>query len=111
MLGLTLINVFFFSDLWTGIASFMFVITILLQTFPFCYTCNLIMDDCDALAHAIFQSNWIDSGRRYQSTLLYFLHNVQQPIVFIAGGIFQISMSSNISVRLDRVPYPFPGLL
>ncbi|KAH8296914.1 hypothetical protein KR044_000815, partial [Drosophila immigrans] len=98
VLGLTLINVFFFSDIWTGIASFMFVITILLQTFPFCYTCNLIMDDCEALAHAIFQSNWIDSGSRYQSTLLYFLHNVQQPIVFIAGGIFQISMSSNISV-------------
>ncbi|XP_030081002.1 odorant receptor 42b [Drosophila hydei] len=98
VLGLTLINVFFFSDLWTGIASFLFVITALLQTFPFCYTCNLIMDDCEALSHALFQSNWIDSGPRYQSTLLYFLHNVQQPIAFIAGGIFPISMSSNISV-------------
>ncbi|ALC40429.1 Or22b [Drosophila busckii] len=98
VLGLTLINVFFFSDLWTGIASFTFVVTILLQTFPFCYTCNLIIDDCAALAHAIFQSNWLNAGSRYQSTLLYFLQNVQKPIVFIAGGIFQISMSSNISV-------------
>ncbi|EDW34949.1 GL20054 [Drosophila persimilis] len=98
VLGLTLINVFFFSDLWTGIASFMFVITILLQTFPFCYTCNLIMEDCDALTHAIFQSKWVDASRRYKMTLLYFLQNVQRPIVFIAGGIFQISMSSNISV-------------
>jgi len=60
VLGLTLINVFFFSDIWTGIASFMFVITILLQTFPFCYTCNLIMEDCESLTHAIFQSNWVD---------------------------------------------------
>ncbi|XP_034478113.1 odorant receptor 42b-like [Drosophila innubila] len=98
VLGLTLINVFFFSDLWAGIASFLFIITILLQTFPFCYTCNFIMDDCDDLANAIFQSNWINSGSRYQSTLLYFLHNVQQPITFIAGGIFPISMSTNISV-------------
>ncbi|KAH8350320.1 hypothetical protein KR084_008892, partial [Drosophila pseudotakahashii] len=98
VLGLTLINVFFFSDIWTGIASFMFVITILLQTFPFCYTCNLIMEDCESLTHAIFQSNWVDASRRYKTTLLYFLQNVQQPIVFIAGGIFQISMSSNISV-------------
>lgn len=81
-----------------AIASFVFVITTLLQTFPFCYLCNLIIDDCEALAHALFQSNWIDSGSRYQSTLLYFLHNVQQPIVFIAGGILPISMSSNISV-------------
>ncbi|XP_030560583.1 odorant receptor 42b [Drosophila novamexicana] len=99
VLGLTLINVFFFSDsLPVAIASFVFVITTLLQTFPFCYLCNLIIDDCEALAHALFQSNWIDSGSRYQSTLLYFLHNVQQPIVFIAGGILPISMSSNISV-------------
>lgn len=105
VLGLTLINVFFFSDLWTGIASFLFVITALLQTFPFCYTCNLIMDDCEALSHALFQSNWIDSGSRYQSTLLYFLHNVQQPIVFIAGGIFPISMSSNISVSCTKNMY------
>ncbi|KAI8036548.1 odorant receptor 42b [Drosophila gunungcola] len=98
VLGLTLINVFFFSDLWTGIASFMFVITILLQVFSFCYTCNLIMDDCESLTHALFQSNWVGASRRYKTTLLYFLQNVQQPIVFIAGGIFPISMSSNISV-------------
>ncbi|XP_034478114.1 odorant receptor 42b-like [Drosophila innubila] len=98
ILGLTLISLFFFSDLWAGIASLFYVFTILMQTFPFCYTCNLIMDDCDALANAVFQSNWINSGSRYQSTLLYFLHNVQQPITFIAGGIFPISMSTNISV-------------
>lgn len=57
------------------------------------------MEDCEALTHAIFQSNWVDASRPYKTTLLYFLQNVQQPIVFIAGGIFQISMSSNISVR------------
>ncbi|EDW04791.1 GH23176 [Drosophila grimshawi] len=98
ILGIALINLFFFCDLWTGFASVVYIVATLLQTFPFCYICNLIIDDCQALAHAIFQSNWIGSSPRYQSTLFYFLHNVQQPIVFIAGGIFPISMSSNISV-------------
>ncbi|EDW01502.1 odorant receptor 42b [Drosophila grimshawi] len=98
ILGIALINLFFFCDLWTGFASVVYIVATLLQTFPFCYICNLVVDDCEALAHAIFQSNWIGSSPRYQSTLFYFLHNVQLPIVFIAGGIFPISMSSNISV-------------
>ncbi|XP_001986636.2 odorant receptor 42b [Drosophila grimshawi] len=98
VLGIALINLLFFSDVWTGLACTVFIVAILLQTFPFCYICNLVVDDCEALAHAIFQSNWVGSGSRYQSTLFYFLHNVQQPIVFIAGGILPITVSSNISV-------------
>ncbi|XP_030368826.1 odorant receptor 42b-like [Scaptodrosophila lebanonensis] len=98
VLGLTLINVFFFSSLWTGIASAGFVVCILMQTFPLCYTCNTLMDDCDALTYAIFQSNWKDARRSYKSTLLYFMHNAQQPITFIAGGIFPITINSNITV-------------
>ncbi|XP_022226274.1 odorant receptor 59b [Drosophila obscura] len=98
VLGLTLINVFFFSNFWKGVASFLFVLTILLQTFPFCYTCNLLIDDAEDLANTIFQSNWVDAEPRYKATLVYFLHNVQHPTMFIAGGIFPICMSTNISV-------------
>ncbi|EDW01500.1 odorant receptor 42b [Drosophila grimshawi] len=98
VLRIALINLLFFSDVWTGLACTVFIVAILLQTFPFCYICNLVVDDCEDLAHAIFQSNWVGSGSRYQSTLFYFLHNVQQPIVFIAGGILPITVSSNISV-------------
>ncbi|XP_030382993.1 odorant receptor 59b-like [Scaptodrosophila lebanonensis] len=98
VLGLTLINLFFFSDFWRGVASVMFIVTILTQTFPFCYTCNFLMDDCDDLSKAIFQSNWIDAEPRYKRTLSYFMHNVQQPIVFLAGGTFPINMNTNISV-------------
>ncbi|XP_030368827.1 odorant receptor 42b-like [Scaptodrosophila lebanonensis] len=98
VLGLTLINIFFFSSIWNGIASATFGFCLLLQTFPLCYTCNQIMDDCDTLAYTIFQSNWIDASPRYKSAMLYFMHNVQQPIIFIAGGIFPITISSNITV-------------
>ncbi|ALC41695.1 Or22a [Drosophila busckii] len=98
ILGLTLINIFFFSDFWRGLASFMFVITILMETFPFCYTCNLLIDDSEELANTLFQSNWTDAEPRYKSTLVHFMHHVQQPVIFIAGGILPISMSSNFSV-------------
>ncbi|EDW56952.1 odorant receptor 59b [Drosophila sechellia] len=98
VLGLTLVNVFFFSNFWKGVASLLFVITILLQTFPFCYTCNMLIDDAQDLSNEIFQSNWVDAEPRYKATLVLFMHHVQQPIIFIAGGIFPISMNSNISV-------------
>ncbi|XP_034487869.1 odorant receptor 59b-like [Drosophila innubila] len=98
VLGLSLINIFFFSNLWRGLASILFVIAVLMETFPFCYNCNLLIDDCEEFGIRMFQSNWIDASPRYKSTLIHFLHQAQQPIVFIAGGIIPITLNSNIIV-------------
>ncbi|XP_030556091.1 odorant receptor 42b-like [Drosophila novamexicana] len=98
LFGLTMINLMFFVDLWTGIASVAYVIALFFQTFPFCFTCNLIESDCESLALAIFQSHWVDATRRYKSALIYFLQNVQQSISFTAGSIFPISLNTNIKV-------------
>ncbi|EDW01070.1 odorant receptor 59b [Drosophila grimshawi] len=98
VLGLTLFNIFFYANFWQAVGSAFFVITILLQTFPFCYICNMLSDDSEDLANMIFHSNWVDSEPRYKTTLINFMQHVQQPIVFIAGGIFVVSMNSNISV-------------
>ncbi|KAH8406590.1 hypothetical protein KR215_008775 [Drosophila sulfurigaster] len=98
VLGLTLINIFFFSNLWRGMACCLFVVAVLSETFPFCYNCNLLIDECQELGVRIFQSNWTDAPARYKSTLIQFMHHVQQPIMFIAGGIIPITMNSNITV-------------
>ncbi|XP_068144227.1 putative odorant receptor 59c [Drosophila tropicalis] len=99
VLGLAIINIFFFSSsVWTAVANISFVFALLLETFPFCMNCELLIDDCQALTDAIFHSNWMDADRRYKSALVYFLHRVQQPIQFMAGAIFPISMQSNIAV-------------
>ncbi|EDW09464.1 odorant receptor 59b [Drosophila mojavensis] len=98
VLGLTLLNIFFFCNFYQAVGSILFVLTILLQTFPFCYNCNLLIEDSDDLANAVFHSNWTEAEPRYKRTLITFIQHVQQPIVFVAGGIFPISMNSNISV-------------
>ncbi|XP_017846156.1 odorant receptor 59b [Drosophila busckii] len=98
VLGLTLINIFFFSDLFSGISSSFFLLAVLMETFPFCYCCNLLIDDCDNLSEALFQSKWVNAEPRYKSTLIHFMHNLQKPIAFIAGGIIPITLNSNISV-------------
>ncbi|KAL7725494.1 hypothetical protein ACLKA6_001183 [Drosophila palustris] len=97
-LGLSMLNLFFFSTLWTGLATLAFIVLLMIETFPFCYICELIDADCSKLTLAIFYSNWLDADKRYKSTLVYFLHQTQQSINFIAGGVFAISMKTNIEV-------------
>ncbi|KAH8413280.1 hypothetical protein KR009_009585 [Drosophila setifemur] len=98
VLGLSMINVMFFSTFWTTIGNCFFMFDVCLETFPFCYLCNVIIDDCQELSECLFNSNWIEGDRRYKSTLVHFLHNLQQPIVLTAGGVFPICMQTNLSM-------------
>ncbi|EDW03766.1 odorant receptor 42b [Drosophila grimshawi] len=98
VIGLAMINIVYFSNFWTGLGTAIFLFDLLLQTFPFCYICNMIGDDCGELANNLFHSNWQGAPRYYTATLRYFLHNLQEPIVLTAGGIFIISMATNITV-------------
>ncbi|XP_051863938.1 odorant receptor 59b-like [Drosophila albomicans] len=81
-----------------SISSIVYLAGILVESFPFCYLCDLLVEDCDDLCNLLGQSNWIDAEPRYKSTLRIFMHNLQQPIIFVAGGIFLISMSTNIKM-------------
>ncbi|XP_017860677.1 PREDICTED: odorant receptor 42b-like [Drosophila arizonae] len=97
-LGLAMVNLMFFSTIWTGMATFVFIMVLMIETFPFCFISELIADDCIDLTHAIFHSDWVSASKRYKATLAFFLHQTQQPIVFIAGGIFPICMRTNIEM-------------
>lgn len=99
-LGLASLNLLFFSTLWTGLATSIYIFVLMIETFPFCYLCELIDNDCHDLTLAIFYSNWIDASKSYQSTVFFFLHQTQQSIKFIAGGIFAVSIKTNIEVSL-----------
>ncbi|ALC47475.1 maker232 [Drosophila busckii] len=98
ILGLTLINIFFFSNFWRGLSSFTYLIAVLMETFPFCYICNLLIEDSDDLSRAIFESNWIDADQEYKSALIYFMLNAQKPIIFLAGGVLPITVRTNLQV-------------
>ncbi|KAH8263434.1 hypothetical protein KR044_009112 [Drosophila immigrans] len=98
VIGLSMINIIYFSNFWTGLGIGVFICDLVLQTFPFCYICNMIITDCEQLTYCLFHSNWQTADRRYKTTFLYFLHNAQQPIVMTAGGVFIISLGTNITV-------------
>ncbi|XP_017052296.1 odorant receptor 98a [Drosophila ficusphila] len=97
-LGFSMINLFLFADFWTGLATVAYINGLITQTFPFCFVCDLIKWDCELLEVAIFHSNWLDKSQTYKSTLRFFLKNAQKSVVFSAGAVFPISISTNIQV-------------
>ncbi|XP_064552842.1 odorant receptor 59b-like [Drosophila montana] len=98
VLGLTLLYILYFSGLLRGLSSAIFFGNVLFETFPFCYLCDALVDDCAELANLLAQSNWIDAGKKYKSTLKICMQHVQKPIIFVAGGVFPITLNSNIKV-------------
>ncbi|XP_017073193.1 putative odorant receptor 59c [Drosophila eugracilis] len=98
-LGLASISILLFPNtIWTIMANVSFIIAICLESFPCCMLCEYLIEDCATLSDAVFHSNWLTADRRYKSTVVYFMHRVQQPIQFTAGAIFPISVQSNIAV-------------
>lgn len=100
VLGLTMIGVLYSSDIFFKISSIILLIALLLETFPFCFLCDSLVEDSDDLSNILGQSHWIDAERKYKSTLRIFMHQVQQPIIFIGFGIILISVNSNIKVGM-----------
>ncbi|KAH8409715.1 hypothetical protein KR222_002757, partial [Zaprionus bogoriensis] len=90
----TLIHLFFFANFLTGLSSAWYMTACVLQSFPICFTCDLIIDDCDDLVMTIFHSNWISADRPYKLALIFFMQNVQQPIQFLGGGILPICLNT-----------------
>lgn len=104
VLGLTVINLQYFSGIFRAISAIIFFTACLLQTFPFCYLCELLVEDSRDLSDLLAQSHWLDAEPRFKSTLRIFMINLQKPIIFIAGGIFPICIKSNFQVQVVCTP-------
>lgn len=102
VLASSLIHLLFFANFLTGLFSVWYIPTCMMQTFPICFTCDLIIEDCEELAMAIFHSNWISAEKRYKMALIYFMQNVQKPIKFISGGVLPICQATYSKVISDR---------
>ncbi|XP_017055736.1 odorant receptor 85a [Drosophila ficusphila] len=98
LLGLAAVSMQFYNTILERVVSGVYTIAILTQTFPFCYVCEQLSSDCESLSNTLFHSKWIGAERRYRTTMLYFIHNVQQSILFTAGGIFPICLNTNIKM-------------
>ncbi|XP_017061397.1 odorant receptor 43b isoform X2 [Drosophila ficusphila] len=98
ILGIVMINMVLFADQSTRFGIVIYVMAVLLQTFPLCFYCNAIVDDCNELSDALFHSGWWMQNRKYRQVVLQFLQKLQQPMTFTAMNIFNINLATNINV-------------
>lgn len=98
-----MINMTLFADKSSRFGTVTYIMAVLLQTFPLCFYCNSIVDECNELADALFHSSWWENEKRYQQVVLQFLQKLQQPMTFTAMQIFDISLASNINVSSKTV--------
>jgi len=96
LLGLAAVSMQFYNTVMERLVSGVYTIAILSQTFPFCYVCEQLNSDCEYLTNTLFYSKWIGAERRYRTTMLYFIHNVQQSILFAAGGIIPVCLNIKV---------------
>ncbi|XP_051862799.1 odorant receptor 98a-like [Drosophila albomicans] len=94
VLACTLIQILFFANFLTALSAIWYLAAAALQSFPICFTCDHILADCQKLSMAIFHSNWIGADHRYTSALRHFMHNAQQPIRFMGGGVLPICLAT-----------------
>ncbi|EDV37807.1 uncharacterized protein Dana_GF11232 [Drosophila ananassae] len=98
ILGIIMINMSLFADKSSRFGTVTYIMAVLLQTFPLCFYCNAIVDECNELADALFHSAWWEHDKRYQRVVLQFLHKLQEPMTFTAMNIFNINLATNINV-------------
>uniref|UniRef100_A0A5H2WXQ4 Odorant receptor n=1 Tax=Bactrocera latifrons TaxID=174628 RepID=A0A5H2WXQ4_BACLA len=98
ILCVTMVNMFFFADRSTQIASTLYFLCVLLQTSPCCYFATELKADSEKLPLAIFHCNWPERDRRFRKVILYFMHHAQLSIELMAMQLFPINVATNISL-------------
>ncbi|XP_070137714.1 odorant receptor 85a-like [Drosophila bipectinata] len=97
LLGLSTVSIMFF-DIVDRLVTVYYSMAILSQTFPFCYTCESLLGDCNDLSVVILHSKWIGAEPRFRKTLVLFMHQTQAPVSFTACGVVQIGLDTNIKM-------------
>lgn len=73
-------------------AVFIYMLAVTLQIFVPCYCGSIVTYQSELLPRCIFYSNWAEQSKRFKSSILIFVERAKQPIVPMAGGLFQIGL-------------------
>ncbi|XP_012161119.1 odorant receptor 7a-like [Ceratitis capitata] len=98
IMSITMINIFIFADLATRLASFVYLICVVLQTAPSCHQASYLQGDCEKLSSSIFHCNWIAQDKQFKKLLIYFLQRSQADMPLIALKMLPINLATNVSI-------------
>lgn len=76
-----------------------FVLSLTIELYVPCYCASRVTEVSDYLPRRIFYSNWFAQSREFKSSMILFLERAKQPIVPMAGGLFEIGLPIFVSVE------------
>jgi gustatory receptor len=86
-----------------------YMVPMILQIFLPCYFANEVSIAAEDLSMSILHSKWYHGHRKFHSSLRIFIVNASQPVVILAGKLFQVSLAS--FVNLCDLTYKFYAVL
>ncbi|XP_039968667.1 odorant receptor 43b-like [Bactrocera tryoni] len=97
-LCITLLNFFVFADSVQRMVTLLYYLGVVMQITPTCYQASMMEVDSAKLPDAIFHCNWLAMDKRSRKLIIYFIHRAQENITFVALKLFNINLTTNLSI-------------
>ncbi|XP_049314643.1 odorant receptor 43b-like [Bactrocera dorsalis] len=97
-LCVSMLNFFVFADRQQQVVTVTYYLGVMLQIMPTCYQASMIEADSAKLPDAIFHCNWLAMDKRCRKLIIYFIHRAQEDITFVALKLFNINLTTNLSI-------------
>nr|QKN21015.1 odorant receptor [Bactrocera correcta] len=97
-LCIALLNFFVFADTVQRVVTLLYYLGLIMQITPTCYQASMMEVDSAKLPDAIFHCNWLAMDKRSRKLIIYFIHRAQEKISFVALKLFNINLTTNLSI-------------
>lgn len=71
----------------------------------FCYYGVLASESFEQMADSLFESNWLELPVELQKYFVIMIANMQNPLFYNGFGVFDVNLTSFISVSLFSSPW------
>lgn len=82
------------------IAMVGYLMCVTVQIFVPCLSASEVTENSERLPYFLFECNWIEQRPQFKSSMLIFVERAMQPIIPMAGGLFQIGLPRFVAVSI-----------
>lgn len=84
------------------IAMLSYLWSVTVQIFMPCLSASEVTENSERLPYFMFECNWIEQRPQFKSSMLIFAERAMQPIIPMAGGLFQIGLPRFVAVSIQK---------
>ncbi|XP_011878855.1 PREDICTED: odorant receptor 13a-like [Vollenhovia emeryi] len=105
LIGFVLILAFKTNDIVMITKCITVFITMLFQCFFYCFVGDYLKCQTEEIAHSIYSCNWHYLPMNLMTNILFAIMRSQQPVQFLAGGIFVVNIKTYMALIKSSLSY------